>query len=324
MKKILVLTSGGDAPGMNACIRSVVRIARAKGLEVVGAMRGYRGLIDGVFVELKNETVGNILHTGGTMLLTSRCDEFLTKAGQEKALGNLKRLGIDGVIVIGGNGSFAGAQVLEKAGMLVACVPGTIDNDLYYTNYTLGFDTAVNTITGLINNIRDTAQSHERPSVVEVMGAECGDIALAVGAACGAEMILVPEMKTEFSDVCRGVSCCAARGKNSCLIITNERAFSADELSARLNKELGVSSRPLVVGHIQRGGSPSARDRVLALNFGARAVELLLSNNSGAIGVVGGEYIVCPIKNALNGKRKFNKEEYKLASLIGGNVMAKK
>lgn len=324
MKRILVLTSGGDAPGMNACIRSVVRFATSKGVEVFGALRGYRGLIDKSFIKLESKTVGNILQTGGTMLYTSRCEEFLTKKGQETAFKNLKELGVEGIIVIGGDGSFAGAQVLEKAGFTVACVPGTIDNDLYYTDYTLGFDTAVNTLTNLINNIRDTGSSHERPSVIEVMGAWCGDIALNVGLAVGAEIIVLPEVKVEFEDVCRGVEFCKSNNKNSCLIVVNEKTFSAEDLSARLNQKLGIESRPVVVGHIQRGGSPTANDRILALNFGARAVDLVLGGKSGAVGIVNGQYIVCPLKDALHGKRKFNKEAYKLASLVGGSVMAKK
>lgn len=320
MKRIAVLTSGGDAPGMNACIRSVVRYAQMNGIEVMGVLRGFRGLIEDDFVLLTSKNVGNVLQTGGTVLFTSRCPEFTSEKGQKQALINLKKHEIEGIVVIGGDGSFAGANALAKAGVCVACVPGTIDNNLFYTDYTLGFDTAVNTITSLINNIRDTAMSHERPSIIEVMGAECGDIALAVGCACGAELILVPEVKTTKKQICNAIERCKELGKNSCLIITNENAYNANELSNYVNKTLNISSRPLVVGHIQRGGSPSAKDRILALKFGAKAVELLRENKSGAVGVVCGEIITCNISDALKGLRKFDYETYNLNNLVSLNV----
>ena len=316
MKKIAVLTSGGDAPGMNACLRSVVRSALTYGIEVVGVLRGYKGLIEDEFINISSKGVGNILQVGGTVLLTSRCPEFETKAGQQKAILNLKKHGIEGLVVIGGDGSYHGAQVLEQAGFKVACIPGTIDNDLFYTDFTLGFDTAVNTITSLVNNIRDTAMSHERPSVIEVMGAGCGDIALAVGCACGAEIILVPEVKVTFNQICKTLEDCKKMGKNSCLIVTNERVFSANELSKNLNEKLKFASRPLVVGHIQRGGSPSAKDRILALRFGQKAVEILSENQSGAVGVKKDEIITCTIKEALCGKRKFDLQLYNLNSMV--------
>lgn len=318
MKRIVVLTSGGDAPGMNACIRSVVRTALHYGFEVFGVLRGFAGLIEDEFIEITGKGVGNLLQTGGTVLYTSRCPEFKTLKGQSLAIENLKRRGIEGLVIIGGDGSFAGAEVLRKAGFCVACVPGTIDNDLYYTDFTLGFDTAVNTITSLVNNIRDTAMSHERPSVIEVMGANCGDIALAVGCACGAELILVPEIKVTKKQILNTILKCKELGKNSCLIITNEKTYGANELSAYINENLKISSRPLVVGHVQRGGSPSAKDRILALKFGISAVELLMNNKSGAIGIVKDEIINCPIVNALNGSRNFNIDLYNKNCLVSG------
>lgn len=318
MKKIAVLTSGGDAPGMNACIRSVARTSLSFGLEVYGVLRGFKGLIEDEFIKITSKGVGNLLQTGGTVLLTSRCPEFKTEKGQKQAISNLKKREIDGIVIIGGDGSFAGAEALEKAGFCVACIPGTIDNDLYYTDFTLGFDTAVNTITSLINNIRDTAMSHERPSVIEVMGANCGDIALAVGCACGAELILVPEIKVTKKQILKTLLKCKELGKDSCLIVTNERAFGANELSAYINENLNISSRPLVVGHIQRGGSPSAKDRILALQFGIKAVEILMQNKSGAVGIVKDQIITCPILEALNGNRKFNSELYEKNSLVSG------
>lgn len=321
MKRIAILTSGGDAPGMNACIRAVTKIALDSGIEVVGVLRGYRGLIEDEFINITRAGVGNILQTGGTVLFTSRCQEFKEKAAQKKAAENLARHGVDGLVVIGGNGSFAGALALSKLGVKVACIPGTIDNDLFYTDLTLGFDTAVNTITGLINNIRDTAMSHERPSIIEVMGAECGDIALNVGAAVGAEIVLVPEIKVSKDDVCAALKKCKELGKNSCLVIVNEKTFDANDLSAYINHKLGIGSRPLVVGHIQRGGSPSAVDRILALRFASKAVELLKKNLSGAVGIVKDEIIAVSIADALSAKHKFNKNLYTLNNIVGGKCI---
>ena len=320
MKRIAILTSGGDAPGMNACLRSVVRFASNSGLETYGVLRGYKGLIENEFVALSPKSVGNIVHLGGTVLFTSRCDEFLSKEGQKQAILNLKKHKIDGVVVIGGDGSFRGALDLEKAGFKVACIPATIDNNLYYTDYSLGFSTAVNTVTTLINNIRDTAQSHERPCVIEVMGANCGDIALNVGASVGAEIILVPEVKATEKDIIDAMNRCKELGKNSCLIITNERTFKAQELTRVLNKKLGIDARAIEIGHIQRGGSPSSLDRTLALRFGAKAIELLNKGESGAVGQKNMQIIACPIKIALDCKEEFNLELYKEALACAGGV----
>ncbi|MBQ7579189.1 MAG: 6-phosphofructokinase [Clostridia bacterium] len=322
MKRIAVFTSGGDAPGMNACIRSVVRFALSANLEVLGVLRGFKGLIENEFVNLSTKSVGNIVHLGGTMLYTSRCDEFLTEAGQKKAILNLKKHKIDGVVVIGGNGSFNGALVLENAGFKVACIPATIDNDLYYTDYSLGYDTAVNTVTNLVNNIRDTAQSHERPCVIEVMGAFCGDIALTVGASVGAEIILVPEIKIAEKQIVDAMQKCKEMGKNSCLIITNEKTYKATELTRILNKKAGVDARALEIGHIQRGGSPSALDRTLALKFGAKAIELLKNNKSGAVGQKNGEIFAYILKNAIECDKIFDVKTLKEALVCAGSVLS--
>jgi len=219
MKTIGILTSGGDSPAMNACIRAVTRCAIKQGFKVLGVMRGYKGLIDGEFVPLTTRSVGNILQLGGTILKTSRCSEFLTKEGFDKALKNIKKAKIDALVIIGGDGSFKGAINLKNSGVNVVSIPATIDNDLKYTDYTLGFDTAVNTIVQLVNNIRDTSLAHERISVVEVMGANCGDIALNVGSATGADYIIVPEVKFNPKDLYEKLLRNAQNGKNIVLLL---------------------------------------------------------------------------------------------------------
>ena len=321
MKRIAILTSGGDAPGMNACIRSVVKTAIGSGMEVMGVLRGYKGLIEDEFIALSHKEVSGIMQRGGTVLYTSRCPEFVSKEGQKRALENLKKYEIEGLVVLGGDGSYAGAIALAKAGVNVVAIPATIDNDLYYTDHTLGFDTAVNTITSLINNIRDTASSHERPSVIEVMGAYCGDIALNVGAGVGAEIILVPEVKVTDKQIVDAVEKCETIGKSSCMIITNEKVYDASKLSDLINKRTGVASRPLEVGHIQRGGSPSAFDRVLALKFGACAVKMLVDGKSGAVGDKNGDIIAVELSAALKGSRQFDYNLYQLALKSAGDVL---
>jgi len=314
MKTIGILTSGGDGPGMNASIRSVTRCAVKEGYKVIGIMRGYSGLIDGEFVELNSRNVGNILHTGGTILKTSRCPEFLTPNGFKKALSNIKKAKIDALVVIGGDGSFKGAQELTKAGVKVVTIPATIDNDLYYTDYTLGFDTAVNTIVQLVNNIRDTSLAHDRISVIEVMGAYSGDIALNVGSATGADYIIVPEVKFNPQDLYNKLMYNAKNGKACSIIILNEKVASAGDLTKMIEQNTNLPVRPLVVGHIQRGGSPTADDRIMALQFGTRAVELIKNNKCGvAIGIINNKIIEVPIEKAFVKKRKFDIELYKTA-----------
>ncbi|MBR2909548.1 MAG: 6-phosphofructokinase [Clostridia bacterium] len=313
MKTIAVLTSGGDAPGMNACIRAITRSALSKGIKVIGVKRGYSGLIDGEFVALTSRSVGNILHTGGTILKTSRCPEFLTKEGFNKALANIKKAKIDGLIVIGGDGSYRGALELAKAGVNVVAIPGTIDNDLHYTDYTLGFDTAVNTIVQLVNNVRDTSLAHDRISVIEVMGAYCGDIALNVGAATGADYIIVPEVKFEPKKLYDRLLQNTKNGKLCSIVILNEKVAGAGELATMIAKNTGLDVRPLVVAHIQRGGTPTADDRIMAVKFGAKAVELLVSGNSGqAIGIYADKVMSVPLDKAFENTRKFDMELYKM------------
>lgn len=313
MKTIAVLTSGGDAPGMNACIRAITRSALAKGLKVVGVKRGYSGLIDGEFIPLNSRSVGNILHSGGTILKTSRCPEFLTKEGFSKALSNIKKAKIDGIVVIGGDGSYKGALELCKAGVAVVAVPGTIDNDLHYTDYTLGFDTAVNTIVQLVNNVRDTSLSHDRISVIEVMGAYCGDIALNVGAATGADYIIVPEVKFEPKKLYERLVNNTKNGKACSIVILNEKIAGAGELASMIAKNTGLDVRPLVVGHIQRGGAPTADDRIMAVKFGVRAIELLTSGKYGmAVGIMADKVMEVPLEKAFENTRKFDMELYRM------------
>ena len=313
MKKIAILTSGGDAPGMNACIRAIVRYSTINKIEVLGFKRGYQGLIENDFEVLNYRSVGNILQTGGTILKTSRSEEFMTEKGFKLALTNLKKNKIEGLIVIGGDGSYRGASDLAKAGVKVIAIPATIDNDLYYTDFTLGFDTAVNTIVDLTNNIRDTSLSHDRISVIEVMGAGCGDIALNVGLACGADHILVPEVKVDLDEVYRNIKQHFENGKKFSIIIVNEKFATAEAIASDLQNKVGLESRPLVVGHIQRGGCPSRIDRILAAKFGVYAVDLLMNNETNkAIGIKAQKIITTDIEKALKGDRKFDIKSYNL------------
>lgn len=316
MKNIAVLTSGGDSPGMNACIRSVVRYGISKGLKVYGIRRGYSGLIENEIFEMTERSVGNIIQTGGTVLRTSRCKEFLTAEGRERAVQNLKAKGIEGLVVIGGDGSMHGAQELSKLGVKVACAPGTIDNDLFYTDYTLGFDTAVNTAVSLINNVRDTSASHDRVSIIETMGAGCGDIALRAGIGAGADVIIVPEFKISEDDICKKLADAKRRGKKFSIIVMAEKTYNAQALAGTLSEKLGVDCRAVILGHIQRGGAPSAFDRLLGTKFGATCVDKLLEGECGAVGYRDGKVVYVSIDRALKGSRKFNMEEYLLAQKI--------
>ena len=276
MKRIGLLTSGGDAPGMNACIRAVVRTALYYGMEVYGIERGYQGLIDDEMIQMEMRTVSNIVQSGGTKLRTARCLEMLTKAGQRKAVKTLEARGIEGLVVIGGDGSFRGAKCLsEEYGIPTIGIPGTIDNDLEYTDYTLGFDTAVNTCIDVINKLRDTMTSHERISVVEVMGRHCGDIALYAGITSGAEIIVVPEIAYNMDDIISRINRSRANGKRSNIIVIAEGVMTADAFAKQLQEMTSYSVRATTIGHIQRGGSPSMADRMLAAQFGNKAVRLL-------------------------------------------------
>ena len=284
VKRIGVLTSGGDAPGMNACIRAVVRSSLTRGIECVGIRRGYAGLIAGDFMEMDNSSVSRIINRGGTILYSARCDEFRTREGQQKAANTCKLLGLDGLVAIGGDGTFRGAQDLSKFGISVVGIPGTIDNDISCTNYCIGFDTAANTAIECIDKLRDTMQSHERCSVVEVMGRNAGYLAMYVGLAVGATAVLVPEEQIDFErDVVEKIRKARLNGFTHYMIVVAEGAGKATDIAAKIKDATDLDPRVTVLGHIQRGGSPTGRDRVNATKMGYLAVELLLQGKTNRI-----------------------------------------
>ncbi|MCI8619558.1 MAG: 6-phosphofructokinase [Oscillospiraceae bacterium] len=284
VKRIGVLTSGGDAPGMNACVRSVVRTALYRGIECYGIRRGWNGLISGDVVKLDEKNVGHIINRGGTILYTARSEEFMTEKGQKKAVSTCRFLGLDGIVAIGGDGTFRGAQALSRYGVSVVGIPGTIDNDISCTNYCIGFDTAANTAIECIDKLRDTMQSHERCSVVEVMGRNAGYLAMYVGLATGATAVLVPEEEIDFDrDVIEKIRQARFNGFTHYMIVVAEGAGSAAEIARRIKEEIDLDPRVTVLGHIQRGGAPTARDRVNATKMGYFAVELLNAGKSNRI-----------------------------------------
>lgn len=317
LKTIAVLTSGGDAPGMNTAIRAVVRTGLDKGMKVMGVMRGYTGLINGDIFQMERYNVADIIQRGGTVLRTSRSEEFMTLEGQKKAANILKAFHIDGLIVIGGDGSFRGCLALEKLGIKTIGVPGTIDNDLPYTDYTIGFDTAVNTALEAINKIRDTATSHERVSVIEVMGRHCGDIALYAGVAGGAESILVPEIGYSVDDICRSILEGKRRGKLHDLIVIAEGAGGTADLIKTIRDVTGVEARATILGYTQRGGSPTCMDNLLASRLGYRAVELLAEGkNKRLVGIKHNEIVDVDTDEAMAMERIFDKELYRIAEIL--------
>lgn len=317
MKTIAVLTSGGDAPGMNAAIRAVVRMGIFKGIRVMGVKRGYSGLINGEIFDMDRHSVSDIIHRGGTILRTARCEEFKTEAGRAKAVNVLRVFGIDGLVVIGGDGSFKGAQLLSDLGIATVGIPGTIDNDLPYSEYSIGFDTALNTVLDAINKIRDTSSSHERISVVEVMGRNCGDIALYAGIGGGAEEVIIPEKGYEMDGLCKTIFEGKLRGKMHNLIILAEGVGGANELAKQVEEITGIESRATILGHIQRGGSPSAFDRMLASRMGVAAVEVLMEGKSGrVIGMKDGKIMDEDINEALEIPRKFNERLYHISKIL--------
>lgn len=317
MKTIAVLTSGGDAPGMNAAIRAVVRTGLNKGLRVMGVQRGYSGLINGEIFEMNRKSVSDIIQRGGTILRTARCEEFKTLEVRQKAASVLKVFGIDGLVVIGGDGSFQGARLLSELGISTVGIPGTIDNDLQYTEYTLGFDTALNTVLDAINKLRDTSASHERVSIVEVMGRNCGDIALYAGIAGGAESILVPEKDNNMNDVCKTILEGKLKGRLHNLVIVAEGVGEANEIAKEVEKITGIETRATVLGHIQRGGSPSCFDRILAARFGYRAVEVLMEGKtSRVIGIRKGVVIDDDTNEALALTSTLDEELYEIAKSL--------
>lgn len=314
MKRIGVLTSGGDAPGMNAAVRAVVRKAIYEGLEVVGIFHGYQGLIDGKMEVLDLGSVGDIIQRGGTKLFSARCPEFRTEEGQQKAIEQLKAHGIEGLVVIGGDGSYRGSMKLTESGFPCVGIPGTIDNDIPGTDYTLGFDTALNTVIESIDKIRDTATSHERTFIVEVMGRDAGDLALWAGLAGGAETIIIPEVEINMDEIVERLKNGSERGKKHSIIIVAEGVMSGAEFASKLKDLADIETRVSVLGHIQRGGSPTGRDRVLASLFGAKAVEVLIAGNGGrAIGIQNHQVVDYDMNEAFDNHEEFDMSMYQLS-----------
>lgn len=317
-KSIAVLTSGGDAPGMNAAVRAVVRAGISKGFGVKGVLHGYNGLLTGDVVNMNLRSVSDIIGRGGTILYTARSPEFNTPEGVQKAANVCKEMNVVGVVVIGGDGSFRGARDLTGAGVPCISIPGTIDNDIASSEYTIGFDTAMNTAVQMIDRVRDTTESHDRCSIVEVMGRRCGDLALQVGVAAGATSILVPEIPWDFQkDIVDRIHHAQETGKQHFVIMVAEGVGGTDELAKKIEEVTGIETRATVLGHVQRGGSPTLRDRVVASEMGYDAVELLADGKSNRVIVVrDGKVVDLDITEALNMKRTFNKHLYDIALQI--------
>lgn len=318
IRTIGVLTSGGDAPGMNAAIRSVVRIALGKGLRVRGIRRGYQGLMEEEIIDLSARDVSDTIQRGGTILQTARCKEMRTEEGQQKAAAICKKYGIEGLVVIGGDGSFAGAQKLAKLGINTIGIPGTIDLDIDCTEYTIGFDTAVNTAMEAIDKVRDTSTSHQRCSIVEVMGRDAGYLALWCGIANGAEEILLPEEHNyDESEIIKRIIDNRDRGKKHYIIINAEGVGDSINMAKRIEEATGMETRATILGHMQRGGSPTAKDRVYASIMGAKAVELLCEGKTNrVVGYKHGEYIDVDIDEALNMEKKLPEYQLEVAKKL--------
>ncbi len=315
MKRIAVLTSGGDAPGMNAAVRAIVRKGIYEGFEVYGINYGFAGLVAGDIRKLNPSDVSDMIGRGGTFLYSARYPEFANREGQEKGIEQLKKFGIEGLVVIGGDGSYQGAVALTKLGFPTVGVPGTIDNDIPGTEYTIGFDTAINTVLEALDRLRDTATSHVRTFIVEVMGRRAGDIALWTGVASGAEQILIPEQDFDLAEVAKEIKQGRLNGKKHTLILLAEGVMSGDELAKKLREyDSDFHTRVTVLGHVQRGGSPSSRDRFLSSRMGAKAIDLLKEDIGGVcVGVKAGEIIYSDIVETLaNGKHLPNLELYQL------------
>lgn len=316
-KKIGILTSGGDAPGMNAAIRAVARAALKKGFEVVGIKRGYNGLINGDMVELTERSVSDIIQRGGTMLYTARCLEFKEEAGLQKAKKTCLDNNISGIVTIGGDGSFRGAADLSARGIPCVGLPGTIDNDITCTEYTIGYDTAMNTAMELVDKLRDTTQSHDRCSVVEVMGRNAGYIALNTGVACGATFIVTKEVPFTVDEIVDKIKQTRATGKQHFIIVVSEGVGGSAELAKTIQDRTGIESRATILGHVQRGGAPTVRDRVVASEMGYYAVELLANGiGNRVVGMKGGKVYDVDIQEALSMKKSFDLELYKIAHEI--------
>ena len=315
LKKIGILTSGGDAPGMNAAIRAAVRCAIFNGIEVLGVKRGYNGLIHDDFIEMDARSVGETLQKGGTILQTARCLEFKEIEGVKKGVEVAKKNGLDGLIVIGGDGSFRGARDLTREGLPCIALPGTIDNDINCSEYTIGYDTCLNTVIDAVDKLRDTCSSHERCSVVEVMGRGAGYIAIEASIACGAEVVLIPEKPFDFQkDVLDVIESGKKRGKKHNIVIVAEGVGGVVEMAKKIEDATGIETRATILGHVQRGGSPTVKDRVIASQMGARAVELLLEGKSNRI-VCMQDNKICDvdIEEGLAMKKSVSKDLIKLA-----------
>ena len=326
IKRIGVLTSGGDSPGMNAAVRAVVRSAISFGIECVGIRRGWQGLITSDFVALDGAAVGHVLDRGGTMLYTARSEEFMTEKGRKKALATCKMLGLDAIVAIGGDGTFRGALDFSRMGVPVVGVPATIDNDIGCTNYTIGFDTACNTAIECIDKLRDTMQSHERCSVVEVMGRNAGFLALYVGIAVGATAVLVPEKELDFErDVVERMQESRLAGNTHFMIVVAEGVGSAVEIGHRIEEAVGIKPRVTVLGHIQRGGAPNARDRETATRMGYYAATALAEGRYNCIiGTKEGSIVELPIEEALTMKKNLQMERYRIMETMQfGSVLTK-
>ncbi len=317
MKKIGILSSGGDAPGMNAAIRAVARTAISNGIEVIGVRRGYAGLINGELIEMNARSVSNILQDGGTMLCSARSKEFCTEEGMAKAIKTCKDNGIEGLVVIGGDGSFRGAADLSARGIPCIALPGTIDNDISSTDYTIGFDTCVNCVTDMVDRIRDTMRSHDRCSVVEVMGRHAGYVALYAGISTGATYIMVPEVESSVEDAIKKIEAGRALGKASFIIIVAEGVGHAEAISKQIQDATGIVTRATILGHVQRGGSPTAKDRILAGQMGSYAVDLLLAGKSNrVVGIHNEEIVDYDIQKALSMKKEFPMDLYRICNEI--------
>ena len=318
MKKIAVLTSGGDAPGMNACIRAAVRFGLSKNMEMYGVMRGYEGLLKGDIFRMFRHSVTDIIQRGGTILKTARSERFFDEEGRKEARDRLAALGIEGLVVIGGDGSFNGAAKLAcETDIKVACIPGTIDNDLNYTDYTLGFDTAVNTVLNAVNNIRDTMSSPDRACIVEVMGRSCGDIALFSAIGGGADAVVTPEKGLDLDALAAQLKQGEKLGKSSNIILLSEGVCSAQSLKEQLAAVTDMTLRTVTLGHVQRGGSPSLRDRLLAARFGVKAIECLIAGKKAvAVGVRNEEIVADDLQKALAYPAADRSELFKVCEIL--------
>lgn len=318
ISRIGVLTSGGDAPGMNAALRAIVRYGIEAGLEVYGIYKGYEGLINGLIKEMNRRSVSDILQRGGTILKTARSEEFKTEEGVKKGIDRARIFNLDLIVVIGGNGSFRGAKAISDMGMPVICIPCTIDNDLAYTEQTIGFDTAINTVLEAITRIRDTSSAHERTTVIEVMGRECGDLALYSGLAGGAEVALVPELVADMDYVCMKVMQGVNSGKQHSIIIKAEGyPVSTDDIVKEVAKRTGRSVKPVVLSYLQRGGSPSLRDRLIATECADVAINLIKAGEyNRAVGIINGKVTDISLSKALEAKRTFNEAMYNSIDIL--------